>query len=268
MHMLWPSVAEVDPADLYGADARQPVGDRPWVMVNMIASVDGAAADATGASGGLGGPPDKLVFVAIRAAADVVMAGASTVIAEDYGPVRLSAPLREARRRQGRPEVPRLAVVSASLRIEPDRRLFREASPGARPLVLTTAAADSRRRRTLAEVAEVVEVGEERVDWALALAALRDRTGAGVVLCEGGPSTNGQLVTADLVDEACVTLAPALVGGPAPRIARGDGGGELRRLALDRVLTEDGYLFLRYVRHRDPGPSSDPGPPPAPAGAV
>jgi riboflavin biosynthesis pyrimidine reductase len=96
--MLWPTPrrggaersrnpADVDPAVVYGADSRKPVGDRPWVLANMIASIDGAATDPTGRSAGLGGPADLRVFSAIRAVADVVLAGAGTVRTERYGPL-------------------------------------------------------------------------------------------------------------------------------------------------------------------------------------
>jgi riboflavin-specific deaminase-like protein len=249
MLVLWPTPGgEVDPAVAYAHDSRPSPEGRPWVMLNMIGSVDGGATDPAGRSGGLGGPADKEVFAAIRAVADVIVAGAATVASEDYGPARLSPAVRAARRERGQAEVPRLAVVTASLRIAPDRRLFREADPDTRPLVLTTAAADPDRRRALEAVADVVEVGDRRVDWPRALAALGSAVGARVVLCEGGPSTNAQLVAEDLVDEMCVTLAPALVGGSAPRIVNGPAAGRLVPLALERALTADGYLFLRYVR--------------------
>lgn len=251
MRALWPSPAEdVDPVVVFAGDARPEPPDRPWVMANMIASVDGAATDAGGTSGGLGGPADRAVFVAVRAVADVVVAGAGTVAAEDYGPARLTDALREQRSARGQGPVPRIAVVTASLRIDPERRLFSEASPEAPPLVLTTSRADTGRRKALSAVAEVVEVGDDRVEWPRALAALRERCGARVVLCEGGPTTNAQLVAEDLVDELCLSLAPALVGDGSSRIAQGPGEGRRHRLRLDRVLEADGYLFLRHVRDR------------------
>jgi riboflavin biosynthesis pyrimidine reductase len=252
MLVLWPTPGgEVDPAVAYAHDSRPEPAGRPWVMINMIGSVDGGATDPAGRSGGLGGPADKQVFVAIRAVPDVIVAGAATVASEDYGPPRLSPALRAARRERGQAELPRLAVVTASLRIDPDRRLFREADPGSRPLILTTAGADAGRRRALEAVADVIAVGDGRVDWRRAMGALRSAVGARVVLCEGGPSTNAQLVVEDLVDELCLTLAPALVGGAAPRIVRGAAAGHLVPLGLERVLTADGYLFLRYVRPTD-----------------
>jgi riboflavin biosynthesis pyrimidine reductase len=247
------SVDGVDPAGTYGHDVRPGHADRPWVVVNMVASVDGSAIDAGGLSGGLSGGADKAVFSAIRAVADVIVAGAATVVAEDYGPSRPAAPIRRQRLARGQSEVPRIAVVSGSLRLDPGQRLFRETTPDTRPIVLTADAADPARRAALEAVADVHAVGRDQVDWDRALERLHAVTGARVVLCEGGPRTVAQLVAADLIDEMCVTFSPELVGGPGPRLAQGPFGAVGLALVLDRVLTEDGYLFLRYLRDRGDG---------------
>jgi riboflavin biosynthesis pyrimidine reductase len=253
--------AEVDPADVYGADSRQPVGDRPWVLANMIATIDGAAADPTGRSAGLGGPADLRVFSAIRAVADIVLAGAGTVRTERYGPARLTPAQQEVRRRRGQPPQPRIAVVTRSLALDLDLPLFRDASDEYRPIVITTTAGLDRvggdggaaAARDLALVAEIVVAGEQSVDWGTALRALRTTARAGIVLVEGGPSTTAQLVAADLVDELCLTVSPQLVAGDAPRILNGLHMDAPQRMTLDRVLLEDHYLFLRYLRARHGG---------------
>jgi 5-amino-6-(5-phosphoribosylamino)uracil reductase len=231
-------IDDVDPAVLYGADERPAPAERPWVVVNMIASVDGGTA-VDGRSGPLGGPGDKAVFRALRSLADVVLVGAGTVRAEGYGPVRPHGEAAPAR----------LAVVTASGDLDPGLRLFAEADPARPPLVLTCQACAAHRRAALDAVAEVVVVGDDQVDLRAALALLADR-GARIVLAEGGPSVNGQLVADDLVDEWCLTLAPWLLGGGSPRSAEGSvpRGGPVA-LRLDRLLAdEDGACFARYVR--------------------
>jgi riboflavin biosynthesis pyrimidine reductase len=254
MRILWPTPSEgddddVDPVAVVAAEARPSPPERPWVLANMIASADGSATDAGGRSGGLGGPADTAVFGAVRAVADVVVAGSATVITEDYGPSRPPARVRDQRVARGQAPAPRIAVTSASLTIEPTRRLFAEAAPDARPLVLTVAAADPARRRALEAVADVHVVGDEQVDWARAFALLHADLGARVVLCEGGPSTIGQLVADDLLDELCLTIAPVLVAGDGPRIARAAPVPD-RGLSLARVLAADDHLFVRYLRAR------------------
>jgi riboflavin biosynthesis pyrimidine reductase len=250
---------DVDPAEVYGADSRPPLGDRPWVLANMIASVDGAATDPTGRSAGLGGPADRQVFSAIRAVADIVLAGAGTVRTERYGPARMPLSLEDARQARGQSARPRVAVVTRSLVLDLELPLFREATDEDRPLVITTTAGLDRVRSTagatatqdLAMVAEIVVAGDESVDWDTALRALRATARAGVVLVEGGPNTIAQLVAADLLDELCLTVSPQLAGAGGQRIVVGVESEAPRRLALDRVLVEDDYLFLRYLRGRD-----------------
>lgn len=225
----------VDPTDVYAGDSRPAPAGRPWLIVNMIASADGATAIG-GKSGPLGGPPDKRVFAALRGVADVVLVAAGTARAEGYGPAK--------RRPDGRPG-PRLAVMTRSGDLDPSSRLF-DADPPT--LVVTCEACPPERRAALAEVAEVVVAGGAEVDLAAALGVLGDR-GARVVLCEGGPSLSGQLIAAGLVDEWCITIAPLLAGGRSKRASVGDDppGGPLR-MRLDRLLEEDDLLFARYVR--------------------
>jgi riboflavin biosynthesis pyrimidine reductase len=239
MRELYPNPApDVDPAERYAADDRsRPRGDAPWVLVNMIATVDGATA-IDGRSGGLGGPADKLVFAAIRGVADVILVGAGTVRAESYGSPRTPP---------GRAAPPRLAIVTRSLDIDPAGRVFVEAPPDRRPIVITTERSDTARRAELAKVADVVVAGHHDVDIEQALAAVGAR-GARVVLCEGGPSLNGQLIAAGVLDEMCLSVAPLVVGGTSPRVAHGLTSPDITPLRLDRVLEADGMLFFRYVR--------------------
>ena len=100
----------------------------------------------------------------------------------------------------------------------------------------------------VSEVADLVVAGDEHVDLGAALAALRQR-GVATVLCEGGPTLNGELVAHDLLDELCLTLSPAVVGGDAGRITHGPVAA-LAQLELARVLEQDGTLLLRYLRRR------------------
>jgi riboflavin biosynthesis pyrimidine reductase len=112
--------------------------------------------------------------------------------------------------------------------------------------VLTTDAG-ARRCAPLADRAEVVSFGDGSVDLARALNRLGHR-GAGIVLCEGGPSLNGQLVAGDLIDEWRLTVSPVLAGGTSARPAVGPTAPDPARFALDRVLVGDDLLFLRLLR--------------------
>jgi len=204
------------------------------LRVNFVTSLDGAAA-VDGRSGGLGGPADKAVFSHLRATCDVIVVGAATATAERYGPARVP-----------------VAVVSASLSPPPDARLFRPVPGTARPLVLTCASAPADRRAALARVAEVIDCGDHAVDPLQLVAGLEGRD-LRRLLCEGGPRLFASLLTADVVDELCLTLAPILVAGDAPRATRGPALPMPRDMTLVSALEDEGTLLLRYALDRPPG---------------
>ena len=232
-----------DAPDLWQAYA-YPAGGS-WLRANMVASADGAATWAN-RSEALGGPADRRVFRTLRALADVVLVAAGTVRAEGYGPARLSEELIARRGTVGLPAQPHVAVVSGSLDLDWSSRLFTEST--SRPLVITSAAADSRQIAHAAEVADVLVAGDDRVDLRRAVAALAER-GHRRLLTEGGPSLLGQLIADDLLDELCLTVARRFAGAGPPRIVTGPPAA-LVDCELTGVLEDDGFLFLRYMRSR------------------
>jgi len=72
---------ETDDLDVLYAAPR-----RPWLRVNMISTVDGAATGDTGKSGSINNAVDKQVFHLLRAQSDVIVVGAGTARIEGYGP--------------------------------------------------------------------------------------------------------------------------------------------------------------------------------------
>lgn len=242
---------EVDPVLAYAVD-RPRLDGRPWVASLMVASSDGAAAIA-GRSGSLGGAGDLAVFRAVRAVADALVVGAGTVRAEDYGPARTPQEGRADRADRGQTPHPQLVVVSGRLDLDPGQRLFTEADGTTpTPLVVHPPSASVPARRRLDRVAELVEVdgaADGGVDPHALLALLGDR-GIDLVVCEGGPSLNGTLLAADLLDEMCLTIDPDMVGGVAPRIVASPGPGELSSWHPAHLLEQDGVLFWRLLRDR------------------
>ena len=230
--------------DLYRRAARSVPAERPWVLSNFVAGIDGAIS-VDGRAGGLSSPEDQVVFRLLRSLADVVLVGAGTFRAERYPPLRASPAERAEREQRGQTPAPALAVVSRSLQLDWDRPSFTDAPE--RPLVLTCAEADAPARRRAGEVTDVVVAGEQQVDLAAGLAELRTR-GHEVVLCEGGPALLSELLARDLLDELCLTIAP-LVGGDPSRIVADEPRPALTRFSLAQVLTANDELYLRYLRH-------------------
>ena len=59
-------------------------GDRAWLRVNFVSTLDGAVSGADGRSGSINTPADHRVFRVLRELADAVVVGAGTVRAEGY----------------------------------------------------------------------------------------------------------------------------------------------------------------------------------------
>ena len=241
MRVLFPEpVAEVDPETVY---ADVPHNDlRPAVRLNMIVSVDGGTS-WNGVSGALGGPADKALFGVLRSLADVVLVASATMRGEQYGPAVLTPEVQGERRERGQTAVPKIAVVSRTCQFDWSAPFFTAATE--RPIVFTVSSASEANRTRAAEVAEVIVAGKDDVDLLHAVGELGSR-GAESVLAEGGPTLNGELARAGLLDELCVTLSPTLASGDAKRIIAGSTLDALEPLSLRSICEEEDYLFLRY----------------------
>jgi riboflavin biosynthesis pyrimidine reductase len=213
-----------------------------WLRTNMVMSADGAGS-LDGLSGGLSGTGDKRVFGILRVLADAVLVGSGTAEAESYKPARPRPAL--ASLRAGRPATATIAVISGSLDLDLASPLFTDAPPDARTIVITREKASPELRAVTAKVADVIVAGTDKVDLAAALNELADR-GLSRVNCEGGPHLLAQIAAAGLLDELTLTLSPALAGPGAGRIIAGPAFAA-DRMTLAQVLTEDGYLFCRYL---------------------
>ena len=251
MQQILPTwIEDVDPLDVYLSEPRPAPVDRPWVMLNMIASVDGATA-INGVSGDLGGPADRAVFRAVRAACDWILVASGTARAEGYRTPNPDEAVVQRRLAAGRSPTPRLAIVTAGGALDPTIPALAGTStaddPGdsRRALVITGEAADGAR---LAELnAEIVRLPMPAPRPDAVLDELH-RRGAAVVLCEGGPTWNGRMAEAGLFDELCLSISPILAGGTSSRIVAGAARAVPARMRLSRLLAEDDLLFARYTR--------------------
>lgn len=183
-----------DLAELYA------VPREPWLRVNMVSTLDGAATGETGKSGSINNSVDKQVFDQLRGLADVIVVGAGTARVEGYRPT--TKPLVVVSRRAELPEG------------------LRGAPPGS-VLMATCAAAEGLDEvRELLGAEQVLVLGSHRVDLALLKQVLADR-GWTQVLSEGGPHLLRDLLASGAADEICATLVPRVVAGEHPRITQG-----------------------------------------------
>ncbi len=223
MQRLFPNpVASLSVADAYGVTrTRVDVGGgktRPTIGMCMVASIDGSTV-VEGNSRALGSPGDLAVLLGLRALADVIIVGSSTVTIDDYGP----------------PSKPglRVGVVTRSANIDVTKPLF---TSGAGFLITTETA-------TTPPGVDCVRAGTTEIDLVHAASQLQGN----FAQLEGGPTLNAAMLAADLVDEINVTISANMVGGNGPRLTQG-APNVLQRYQLAHVCEEDGFLFLRYMR--------------------
>jgi len=185
--------------------------DRPYVVTNMVMTLDGRAA-IDGRAGPIGDEVDRELFHELRTQVDAVLVGAGTVRAENYG---------------------RLVE-------DPDRRARRERE-GLAPDPVALIATHSGQAALRDQEATLLEPNPET------LRALREERGIRSILCEGGPTLNASMLDAGLVDELFLSLAPKLSGGGVePGIVHGPGLPEALELELVSVYESESSLFLRY----------------------
>jgi riboflavin biosynthesis pyrimidine reductase len=238
MRRLLPDPALLDPNGL--VEAYRPAPGRS-LRVNFVASLDGAIS-VSGRSAGLGTPGDKRIFDLLRALTDVVLVGSGTAAAEGYGSMTPGSAVGRLRASLGRPATAPIAVVSRRASLDPAGRL---ATGGDSPTILVTCeAADASRRAALSDAGVTVLLcGDDDVDLPAAVEALAG-LGHEQVLCEGGPQLLRAALTAGVVDELDLSIAPALVGGEARLLEAALP--DVVRLELRLLLEEDGMLFARY----------------------
>ena len=195
----------------------------PWLRVNMVSTMDGAASGESGKSGSINNAADKAVFHALRAEADAILVGAGTARTEEYG---------EA-------DVP---IVLVSRRGDIPEKL-RAASPGKVLLATCASSPGLAQARTLLGDGNVIVAGEDAVDLPAVKAELVHR-GFRDLLSEGGPSLLRDLIASGTADELTLTWVPRLIGGDHPRIVAG--APVDRDLDLALLLESDGTLLGRW----------------------
>lgn len=212
---------------------------RPYVALNMVASVDGRAS-VEGRTALLSSVADRQVFHALRTRVDAVMVGAGTLRAERYGRLVRDPHRREQRLAAGLAADPLAIVVSGRLNLPPDLPLLRDAD--SRVVVITESAASLE-----GCAAHVDYLRSAPVDLAAALATLRAEHGVRSILCEGGPLLNASLLSSGLVDELFLTTVPKLAGGAGALTIIGPAPlDEPLEADLRWLLAHDGELFARY----------------------
>jgi 2,5-diamino-6-(ribosylamino)-4(3H)-pyrimidinone 5'-phosphate reductase len=213
---------------------------RPYVIINMVSSLDGKAT-ANGKAFRIGSEVDRTTMRNLRAKSDAVMIGAATLRAE-----MLSLSLDEA---EGSSQ-PLGVIVTSTGEVPLDRNLIQDEHQ--KVLVLVPEGLPEARVGRLhphADVLRAPTTPDGTIDLERALRALRYEHAVELLLVEGGPSLNHALISSNLADELFLTLAPKLLGGATDKTLTILGGpalvtGDMKLLSAYLASDE---LFLRYA---------------------
>jgi len=171
---------------------------RPWMVLKLALSIDGAITDFRRSSGWLTGTRARRVVHLLRAGHDAIGVGIGTVLADD--------PLLTVRAVPA-PRVPPMRVVfDRSARLPLDSKLVRSVRDA--PVVVVTT--DDRGANARALASKGVRI-VSAADNESALIALRE-LGIRSVLVEGGAGLAGSLVESGHVDRLVIFRAPVLLG--------------------------------------------------------
>ncbi len=222
---------------------------RPTVFCNYAATLDGkiAAADRSGA--GFSSREDRRRMDAVRARADLIVAGAETVRRDDPPFHVRDAALTAAREAAGRSATPDLCVLSRGGRLDPGLKIFHQTRH--RVLVATPApfAAPPGARAEVVRLPMADPPDIRRLLTELAARGYRE------ILVEGGGRVNALFFEAGVVDEVYLTLCPVVLGGaaaPTPVDGLGLPDAVRARCVLRSMDRAGDELFLHYRVKRTP----------------
>jgi 2,5-diamino-6-(ribosylamino)-4(3H)-pyrimidinone 5'-phosphate reductase len=218
------------------------------VVVNAAMSVDGKLSTRRREQLRISGEADFDRVDRLRAAADAVMIGVGTVLADDPHLTLDDDDRRVHRLRTGRAGHPARVVADSRGRTPLDARILDDAAD---TYLLVTDDVPESRADALADagagVLRVPTDGAGHVDLPAGLAALADE-GIDRLMVEGGGELVASLFAEGLVDELSVYVGSLVVGGrEAPTLVDGDGFvDDFPRLALRDVERVDDGVVLWY----------------------
>jgi len=252
------------------------VSSRPYISSNFVMGLDGRVSfrELKGRADGQTvsrSNADHWLMDFLRAHHDAQLIGASTLREEvnpegggwDYG-------IEDEELRKYRQEVlgfgrQKVLLLSGTGKIDVTLRIF--SSPRVEPWIITTREGQKPLSSQLKRLGregtiKILAVGEgTRVDLALAVQLLRKEHGIRTLLCEGGPTTYGEVLKLQLIDEDFRTMSLQVLGeSTAPGIDRPTAYGDVRYtpetapwfklISLHYTLPYHAFFRLRYTGQR------------------
>lgn len=213
------------------------------ITLNTAMTVDGKIATTSGDSA-ISSRDDLIRVHELRASADGIMVGISTVLADNP---RLT--VRLARKRVKKKDPARI-VIDSTGKIPLDSRILLTASRIKTIVAVTKLAHIDTLRKIKKTGAIVIVSGRQTVNLKKVFSIIK-QMGIRKILVEGGGEINWSLLRLGIVNELIVTIAPKIVGGrQATTLVEGQGYRRISqgiKLHLKQAqIQNNGELVLHY----------------------
>jgi 5-amino-6-(5-phosphoribosylamino)uracil reductase len=222
------------------------MAERPYTLLSCSMSIDGYIDGASESRLLLSNDLDFDRVDRVRAEADAILVGATTVRNDNPRLLVRDAERRRRRVERGRPEHPTKVTVTERGRLDPSSRFF--ADDGADKLVYGSSRIVDLLQHRVGHLTKVVDGG----DPVRMCDLVEDLHARGVrrLMVEGGGAVHTQFLAGDLVDELQLVVAPFFVGEPGARRFVGEAHfpwhpGHRARLASTEQLGD--VVLLRYA---------------------
>jgi diaminohydroxyphosphoribosylaminopyrimidine deaminase/5-amino-6-(5-phosphoribosylamino)uracil reductase len=217
-------VLEEDARELIAPFAKVQTLGLPWVAVKWATTLDGKIATRTGDSRWISNDQSRRWLHGWRDTFQAVLVGSGTVLRDD--PL-----LRGAR------TLPIRIILDSEARTPPGSQVIRTAREQASILAVTPRAPAARVRRLERAGAAILELDIR--DLRLVFRTLASE-GIHKILVEGGGEVHASVLEAGLADEACIFVAPKIIGGRNAKSPVEGAGQEFmsEALRLERVRVD------------------------------
>src|SRR5664279_6628991 len=220
--------------------------ERPYTLLSCGMSIDGYLGSATPRRLELSNDADFDRVDAVRASCDAILVGAATVRNDNPRLLVRAQARQDERVARGLPPSPIKVTVTGRAQLDACANFF--TTGHSEKLVYCASATVAEARDRLGPVATVVDGGQP-VDMQWMSEDLYAR-GVQRLMVEGGGTVHTQFLTADLVDELHLVVAPFFVGDSRARRFVGDGRfpwNQDRRANLAEVRQIQDVVLLRYA---------------------
>lgn len=219
--------------------------ERPHVLLSVAVSIDGCINDTRPGRLLLSNPEDFDRVDQVRADSDAILIGAETLRSDNPRLLVRDEKRRAERLARGLPEYPLNVTVTGSGNLDPGLEFWHH---GGAKVVYTIDAGAGRLQDQLGGLAEIVSLGL-KINFGDLLDDLGER-GMRKLMVEGGGMMHTAFLSAGLVDEIHMAVAPLVVGqAGAPRFLNPAHypGSPTRRMRLVDAHTIGDIVLLRYL---------------------